>query len=470
MPQSAASDRQSHSLRRRIAAWMLPPLILLALVNAILSYQSARDAADVAYDRALVATMRAIAESTHSVNGDILVDIPASAFDNFEHQATERIYYAVIGPGGAVLTGYGDLPRPPKEADAFEPLLSGSVYRGRTIRLGALAKRMYDPALGADDRVTVLFAETVDSRIALARELFVESLRRQLVLIAIGMAILYAALSTAFRPLIALRNAVRARSNDDLRPISDRDVPSEVRPLIDAINHQMQRLENMIAARRRFFADAAHQIRTPLAVISTQTEYGLRQQDAEELHATFRGLQGSVANARRLADQMLAMSRAEAVGGTLDEVAEVDLITLTKDVSLQLAPLALQRDIDLAFEDATGTAAVRGNASLLRDLISNLIDNAIRYSGRGGHVLITVGGDERQIALTVRDDGPGIPEHERENVFKRFYRVLGGNDSTGSGLGLSIVREICWSHGGTITLGDGAEGKGLTVLVRLPRA
>ncbi len=458
------------SLRRRVGWWLLPPLLILLVINAWLSYRGALVAVNLAYDRALTASIRSIGERTYALNGEIAVDIPYSAFEIFEDGAQERVFYAVLGPDGAVVTGYPDLRPVHPESQDGEVVITDGEYRGQKVRVGMLRKRLYDPSIAGGDTITILFAETAESRTVLTRQLFVDSVQRQLLLTAVGVVLVLIALGTAFRPLVALRDRIRARSEEDLTPVPPGDVPSEVRPLIDAINFHMARLSAMLEARRRFLADAAHQIRTPLAVMSTQAEYGGRQDDPEEMRRAFASLVRSIRAARRLANQMLTMSRAEAVNGVMDERATLDLGALAREVALELAPLALAKDVDLAYEGRDGELEVCGNASMLREMIANLIDNAIRYTPSGGHVTVSVGAWGGRVVLDVSDDGPGIPPEEREHVFKRFYRILGHGDSEGSGLGLAIVREICWAHGGEVSLKSGEGGVGLTVQLEFPHA
>lgn len=468
-PDGTDAVKPRYSLRRRVVWWLLPPLGVILAINAVLSYRGALEAVNRAYDRSLTASIKAVAEQTHSVAGEVYVDIPYSAFEMFEDKAQERIYYAVLSPGGGLITGYPGLEPPPGLSDSGEVSIVDSRFRGEDIRLGALRKRLYDPALTDGDAVHIVFAETTGSRTALARELFLSSLRRQLLLLAVGAVLISIALGTAFRPLLELRDRIRQRGEEDLTPVPAGNVPSEVGPLIDAINHHMERLSAMLAARRRFLADAAHQIRTPLAVLTTQAEYGLRQHDPEEMLRTFASLLRSTRAARRLANQMLTMSRAEAANGLIQERTRFDLNALVKDVAMELVPLALKKGMDLAFEGPAQPLTMQGNASMLRELVANLIDNAIRYSPAESAITVAVAAWENQAVISVTDQGPGIPEAERDKVFGRFYRILGQGDSDGSGLGLAIVREICEAHGGTVMLKDGEGGRGLCVEVELPR-
>lgn len=468
---TADGTARHYSLRRRVAWWLLPPLLVLLAINALFAYQSALEAVNRAYDRSLTASLKAIVESIHSLDGQISVDIPYAAFDVFEAGVEERIFYAVIGPGGQRLTGYADLAPPAELPSLGEIGIADATYNGQPVRLGIMKKRLYDPAIPGDDAVTVLFAETVGTRQALARDLFFASMRRQLLLIGLGALLLLAALGSAFRPLLAVRDAIRQRDEEDLTPVPRSNVPSEITPLIDAINRHMERLSAMLEARRRFLADAAHQLRTPLAVLSTQAEVGQRQHDPEEMRRTFGSLLASIRGARRMTNQMLALSQAEAVNGIIQQQTTLDLAALIRDVALDLAPLALERQIDLGFDGPGGALYIEGNAMMLREMVANLVDNAIRYTPSGGKVTISARrGAAGGVLLGVTDNGPGIPPAEREHVFKRFYRILGQGDTQGSGLGMAIVREICGAHGGTITLKDGEGGRGLCVEVELPLA
>ncbi len=459
---------QVKSLRRRVVVWLLPPLIILMIINAYLSYRGALAVVNRAYDRSLQASLKAIAENTHSYDGHIVVNIPYSALELFEDGTDEHVFYAVRAPDGRTITGYSDLKIP--DSSSLAPLIvTDSVYRGEVIRMGVMHKRLYDAALGDHDAVTILMAETTESRAALTRELFYDSLRRQALLIVAGLVALALALSTAFKPLIAIRDAIRKRDDDDLTAIPRDQVPAEINPLIDAMNHQMERLDKLVEARKRFIADAAHQLRTPLAVLNTQVDYGLRATDPHEMRNTFVALLAGLRNARHLTDQMLALSRAEAAHGLGQSKTTLDMATLVRSVAFDLLPLALDKQVDLGYEGDDAGAMVLGSAGMLREMMTNLIDNAIRYTPSGGTVTASVKSDHAGwVTVLVTDSGPGIPLDERANVLKRFYRILGIDHQHGSGLGLAIVNEICLAHDGQLRLDDGPQGHGLEVSITLP--
>lgn len=460
------------SLRRRVAVWLLPPLVLLLAVNALLSYRGALEAANLAYDRSLWASIKAIGESSRVRDGKVIVDIPYSALEVFAEGAQERVFYAVIGPDGALLTGYPDLPAPLPIPGDGTLKTADAIYKGVAVRTGAMRKRLYESAVTGDDSILVLVAETTETRTELARQLFFDSLRRQLALVAFGVVLVLVALGTAFRPLLRLRDTIRQRTEEDLTPVSSADVPSEIRPLIDAINHHMGRISAMLEARKRFLADAAHQLRTPLTVLGAQAEYGLRQDDPAEMRRTLAGIGNSVRSAQRMTNQMLSLSRAEAVNGLIHERSRLSLVALVREVALELSPLALRKQIELAYEGEAGGIFVEGNPALLHEMFSNLVDNAIRYTQAGGQVTVIVLQQGDSAVVIVRDNGPGIPLAERGLVFKRFFRSPDQGGAEGSGLGLAIVREICTAHGGRVAIEDThtpAE-RGLTVSVRLPIA
>jgi len=245
-----------------------------------------------------------------------------------------------------------------------------------------------------------------------------------------------------------------------------RGAQSEIRPLIDALNAYMARVRAQMASQRRFVANAAHQLRTPLALLSTQASYALRETVPDARHEALVALQASSGRLARLAEQLLTLSRAEP-GSRRPRADRVDLTEAARQVLETHAPIAVSRNVDLGLEEA-GPVSVIGDGTMLREMIVNLVDNALRYSSSGGSVTVRLATVDGEAVLTVTDDGPGIPVGERDHVFERFYRIAGSTEE-GSGLGLAIVREVIENAGGRVTLRDGAAG-GLVVDVRLPLA
>jgi len=259
---------------------------------------------------------------------------------------------------------------------------------------------------------------------------------------------------------------VRSPSRSDLDPIEVAGAQNEIRPLIDALNAYMARVRAQMAAQRRFIANAAHQLRTPLALLSTQASYALRETVPDARQEALVALQASSGKLARLAEQLLTLSRAEP-GSRRPRTDRIDMTEAARHVLETHAPAAIKRGIDLGL-DETGPVPVIGDGTMLREMIVNLVDNALRYTPEGGTVTVKLATLDSEALLTVCDDGPGIPAEEREHVFERFYRLPGAAED-GSGLGLAIVREVVENAGGSVTLGDGPAG-GLVVEVRLPLA
>lgn len=457
---------KTHSLKRGLALWLVGVLSSLLLVDAWFSYRDALAAANQAYDRSLSASLKGIAERIYATENEVVVDIPYSALEIFEAGSADRVFYSVGLPGEPAITGYDGLPLPDK-LSPNTPLFYDGSFKGLPLRLGAILKPLYRTEFPKP--VMVIVGETTHSRQEVVASLFFGEISRKalLVIVALGVALLAARL--AVKPIERLGHAIRARPDDDLTPIIAPEVPREVAPLVDAINHHMDRIGRMLEARRRFITDAAHQLRTPLAVLNTQAEYALRQDDIGEVRSAITALHQSLGSAVRLTNQLLSLSRAETVNGLMAAWQRVDLTELAREMVIELLPLAGQRRIDLGFE-GQATASVMGDPVLLRELIANLIDNSVRYTPPGGVVTVRVEASDaadNAMCLSVIDNGPGIPEHQRELVFLRFFR-LAGADVQGSGLGLSIAREIAQAHRGGVTLADPPSGSGLVVTVTLP--
>jgi two-component system sensor histidine kinase TctE len=260
---------------------------------------------------------------------------------------------------------------------------------------------------------------------------------------------------------------VAARSHLDLSPVAPpADVPGEVHPLLQAINDLMARLDEVLTFQNRFIADAAHQLRTPVAGLKAHIEVALREDDPHQTRQALAHLYTAVERMSRLVSQLLSLARNEPSGVKKLELAPVDLSRLVFETTMEWVPEAYKKDIDLGFEGAEPHVTVKGDALRLTELVNNLLDNAIRYSRRGGRVTVRVL-PHPQPRVSISDDGPSIPVEERQRVFERFHRLLGSH-TDGSGLGLAIVREIAALHHADVTLDDDADGVGNTFTVSFP--
>jgi two-component system sensor histidine kinase TctE len=460
------------SLRNQLLRWLLAPLVLLVAINSVSLYRDALDAADTAYDRSLLASTRALAERVAVRNGKVVADVPYVALDSFETDTLGRIYYKVTGLSGETVSGFDDLPAVPANVPRSElyPALVRfyhADYNGEPVRIAALLQPVFDDSMRGIALIQV--GETLEARRALSRRILYNTLLRQAVLVLAVATLVWFAVRLVLRPLMQLKSEVETRPLSDLSNVDQALVHKEVRPLVAAMNSTMARMQNLIASQRRFIADASHQLRTPLTVLKTQAELALRENDHAAMRAIVRSIAGTTDSAVHLANRLLTLARIEHGSEAAEAFAPVSLPGIARQVGLELALSAVQKDIDLALE-APDAALVPGQALMLHELVSNLVDNAIRYTPRGGSVLLRVrpGGDE--VLLEVHDSGPGVPEAEREKVFTPFYRVgatLEANPS-GTGLGLAIVHDIAALHKATLLLDRSEQAGGLKVSVIFP--
>jgi two-component system sensor histidine kinase TctE len=316
--------------------------------------------------------------------------------------------------------------------------------------------------------VLVQVAETRNKRSDLASRVVTGVLLPQFAIIPLAVVLVWVGLTRGIAPLNRLQSLIRRRRPTDLSPIVPASVPEEVRPLIIAFNDMMARLEENLQAQQRFIADAAHQMRTPLTGLRMQTELALLESDPEQLRNSLTQIADSTERAGHLINQLLSLARAEASFEKLYAVEPVDVEAMVREVGQELFPRALAKGIDLGVEGSGQGMQVEGNPVLLREMVKNLMDNAIKYTPRGGSVTARTRHAGAPI-FEVEDTGEGIPEADRERVFERFYRVL-GSGADGSGLGLPIVREIAELHRATVSLSPNPEGQGTVAQVVFPRS
>ena len=465
--------KQPSSLRLQLLGWLLVPLGLLLVVNSFFSHRTAALTANRAFDSLLVASADTIADQVMVKNGTLSVDLPYVALQLLETDLQERVFYRVVAPDARTLTGYPDLPMPPQTprgVGAEAQVHYTADYLGEHVYFVAIYKQVY--GLNTTDPVIIVVGETGESRLALLQEILLADLERQAVLIVASALLVWFGLGWGLKPLMALREDLLKRSSRDLSPIDPGSVQTEIRPLIEALNDHTARIEAMIETRQRFIADASHQLRTPLSELRTQVDYTLRQNQAALSHQALVGVQGWIDGQARLIAQMLLMARAEpgALHSRGDEASDLaDLATLARDTALEHIPAARRKAIDLSFEGPESGVQVAGNALLLRELVANLLDNAIRYTQANGAITVRVIQADGA-HLEVEDNGPGIAVADREKVFQRFYRGT-LDHGPGSGLGLPIVQAISALHDARSVLGHPTHGgPGLCVQVSFPAA
>ncbi|WP_019142409.1 sensor histidine kinase [Noviherbaspirillum massiliense] len=457
------------SLRNQLLRWLLIPLAVLVAINAVSVYRHALEVADLAYDRSLLASTRALAERVSIDHGRVVADVPYVALDSFETDTLGRIYYKVTGIHGEFVSGYDDLPPLPakvKRSDAYPALVYfyHADYHGEPVRIAALYQPVYDDSMRGIALIQV--GESYEARHGLSRKILFDTLARQAALVLAAALLVWVAVRFGLRPLMRLRADVASRAPTDLSGFDAALVHKEVRPLVEAMNGYMARLQALMAGQRRFIADASHQLRTPLTVLKTQSELALRANDAQAMREIVESIARTTDATVHLANRLLTLARAE--HGNDSEMRVLSLVDAARQVGLELAQEAVKKGLDLSLE-AEAEVKVIGHALLLHELIVNLVDNAIRYTPAGGRVILRVLHDGKPV-LQVEDTGPGIPAGEREKVFAPFYRVASAltMNAGGTGLGLTIVRDIADLHEAQVNLSEGTDGAGLRVTVCFP--
>ena len=460
------ADGREPRLQRKLLAWLLGPLAVLLVLDTGAAYWNSLRFANLAYDRALHEIGREIALHVKIDGERPRLELSDAAANILFLDPDDRLFYRVVGDDGAQLGGDAQLPPPRNARPAAAPLFYRDAVRGEPVRM-MVAWLPIGPEPGPQ-RVLVQVAETLNKRAHLTWEMVANVVLPQLLLIVMATAVVWFGVSRGLAPLQRLRRAVADRSHLDLSPIDTHDVPGEVRPLVDDVNALMARLERTFDFQNRFVADAAHQLKTPVSGLKAQIELALRETDLQRVRHSLAQLYISADRLSRLVRQLLSLARNEP--GALDamQLQPLDLNAHALEVSMEWVPQAIKRNIDLGFEGAEHPLMIDADGDRLRELVNNLIDNAIRYSEAGGRVTVQVAAiDPDQCRLAISDDGPRIPVRERKRIFERFHRLLGTQED-GSGLGLAIVSEIATLHGARITLEEDVDGVGNTFSVFFP--
>lgn len=452
------------SIRKQLLLWLLIPIVALGLIGSVITYYIGIDFANEAYDESLADSARALASRVYLQKEHRLTfDLPPVAMAFLVQDDDDKFFYRIIGPTGKMIAGDDEFPAPPESGT--RPVFQNGRIHGEKVRIATL--RVKASEMEPAEIVTIQVAETYQNRKKLINEILTSVVFLQLSLILLAAGSVWFGVTRGLRPLEKVRQAVLSRTPKDLSPLREAEAPPEVRPLIHAINDLLARLAADIAIQKRFLANAAHQLRTPLAGLKTQTELARRLTRPEDFTHSLGQIQTSVDRTVHLSRQLLSLARVEP--GATDPTAftTLDLGEVVRGVMKELVSQAIHKDIDLGYDGDFEELPVRAESVSIRELVSNLIENAVRYTPSGGRVTVQVKHQENRVNLFVEDNGPGIPAEERPRVFERFYRVLGTGED-GSGLGLSIVHEIAEAHQASVTLSEGPDGTGTRVSVSFP--
>lgn len=450
------------SLRRRLLTILIVPMVLAWLGSGAMIYALALYYANMNYDRSLVEGALMIERMARSEAGH--EELSPQARILIEYDSDSPTYYAVRSLHHGMLASNLDLPLPaPLPPPGASPQLESIVLHGRKMRMASLAVTQDDPS----DTVVISMAESLDQRHELAREILIGTSPVVLLLIIVVLVLVWFGVSRGLRLLDPLTQQIAQRRARDLSALDQSQVPVEIRPLTRTIDALFARLRELLELQERFIADAAHQLRTPLAGLRLQAERALADPRPESVRDALAHVERLSAGAGRAAGQLLALARAQTVDEQDDATSAVDLARLARAYAGERVPDALAARIDLGYEGPSEGLVVNGDTVMLREALVNLVDNALNYAGRNGTVTVSLHRDERTVELAVEDSGPGVPEEFWPRLGERFFRPPGSRRE-GSGLGLAIVRRIAERHRATVTYDRGRDGRGLRVVLRLP--
>lgn len=452
------------SLRRRLLLLVSVPLLAVLVSGGIINYVIGLHFANKAFDRWLLNSAQAIGVLVNSDAGRNELGDQARIL--LQYSVHDRNQFAVRSVRYGVLAGDATLPQPKPSGDVSTPMFTNFAVDGQAMRMASVfITNNADP----DDVLVISTAESVHKRHALARELLLSTVPIELLLIAIAMTLVWLGINRSLRVLDPLARELRQRDASDLSPLRTIDAPVEVQPLVATIDALLARMDRTLRQQQRFIADAAHQLRTPLAGLRLQAERALADPSPETVREALMHVERLSAGTARAAGQLLALARAQAPDESLGVAVPLDLALLVRDQVAARVPAAIGHGIDLGYVGPDHGVTVTGDAVLLREMLGNLIDNASRYGSRDGGI-ITVGletGDKGGCILSVQDNGPGVDPELMPRLGERFFRAV-GNGHEGTGLGLAIVREIAERHGADVTFSNHSDPHGLRVEIRFP--
>jgi len=452
------------SLRRKLIVSMLSMVLPLFFLLWVVAYFFSLYFIDAAFDRSLVRRAYALADRVEVVHGKARVDLPVAAREMLVFDQEDLLFHRITDPHGRVIEGELVMPPPPGQTPVSPGhlIVYDGVKDGEGVRVAAFALSL--KGTSASGSVLIQVGETLTHRSALAERATLAIVIPMLLMTLTAAAAIAYGVGRGLEPLRHLRDRLAARSALDLSPVPLEGTPAELRPFLDEINSLLQRLSEAVEAQSRFVSDAAHQLRTPIAGIRAQAEAAMTAARHDDAQLALQRIAHSAQNMGELVQKLLMLARVDAAENTL-RLIRLDGVVLAREITRDWAPLALAKGIEIDFETAGSEAQLMGDALLLREMLANLIDNALRYGGT--RITLTANSlGQKGCEWSVSDNGPGIPKSQYAAVFAPFHRLSDGVD--GAGLGLTIVQRIARLHGAEVGLGPSKMDSGLTVWVRFP--
>lgn len=443
------------SLRRHLLKWLLWPLVLILLIGSAFAYLFALNAATNAYDLGLLDNALDLSKQVEAQHGAMLINLPPVAQQMLSENNQDRVAYAAWDDTGHVFSG-----TPKLLAVGILPANQNHMFRDIVVDGQKNREILFHGKLeGRDYYIAV--SQTLRGRDHLSDNILASIIVPETLLALISIAAILLGVKRGLSPVQLLRDEIASRSPTDLRPIRESPAPTELAPIIHGINELLTNLSTAFASHRRFIADAAHQLRTPLASLSSQIEVGL-ESPPEDIKGLLRQLLATTQRTTHLANQLLSLARLEHTEQSMYEVATVELQQIILDASADIVTLAARKGVELDFELLP--CRIQGSPLMLRELLANLLDNSVRYTPAGGKVAVALRAETQRILLSVEDNGPGVPEVELTKLGTPFHRLLSSHPD-GCGLGLAIVREIARLHRAEVFFCQGARGRGLQVRI-----
>lgn len=462
--------RKPQSLYARLLLFLGLPLLLLWGLSAFNSYVSALQAATQAYDRTLLSSARTISERLEVRDGKLAVDVPWVVLDSFELNMNDRLYYKVLDPDGQVISGYDGLPAMPPSTSrtSLYPALAWfyhSSFRGEAIRVARLLQPVNEG--GVSGMAEIYVAETLQSRRWLAGQLLFSSLVTQGMLVLLTLVLAGWLLRRVLRPMRQLSEIMIRREPELLTPLPELLPWSETRLLIVAFNRYLARLRDLIARQERFSADASHQLKTPLAILKTQAAVALASPEPQAWRESLRAMSVTLDTTSQLTERLLQLAAVKGREQGERNFTPVNLLEVVQQSCFSRLAQARSKAIDLGYEGLQAPVSVMGDAVLLGELCANLLDNALKYTPRGGTVTVSLRRDGGVMVLDVEDSGPGIEDAQISQALQPFQRLDNAGDIAGAGIGLALVNDIARLHRAQPHFGRSGTLGGLRVRMRL---
>ncbi|PPC89853.1 MAG: sensor histidine kinase [Methylobacter sp.] len=449
---------KNKSLKTEILIRLIIPLIAFVTFETVLSYFVTLHYVNATYDRWLLDSARSLMQEIKIKETGTNIELPPAALEILTWDDQDKTYFKILSATKGLLAGDPVVPDAIALIADNQPCFYEAEINGKTVRVVAMV--LNNPL--TEDKIIISVAETVNKRQAMVADVLLADLGPQLVLVMIAGFYLLDALKRGLKPLNSLALQIARRSPRDLSPIAEQEVFSEVKILTHTINDLLQRLAIAIDSQQRFVANAAHQLRTPLAGLKLQSERALRESDIGKMKPALEQIQSSADRASHTINQLLVLAKS-AVADSMNEFKNVNLSELVEQVCIEWVPKALQKSIEISFENSSKPLYILGDAVLIRELLSNLLDNAVLYGHHNGHIFVRLYHNPNP-GLIIEDDGKGIPEAEITKVTERFYRIA-GSAGDGCGLGLAIVKEIADLHQAQLILSSPEKSTGTRIEV-----